>query len=76
MFSVKEKIHIASQIEKLLLALDHPEMPKSKPNFTLHVDGKEAWSWADIRPNWLVEDAILSDSNPWNEVAREEMETP
>ena len=53
MFSTEEKQHIASEIEKLLLSLNHREMPKDKPVFHLHVDGKEVWSWADIKPNWL-----------------------
>ena len=69
MFSTKEKIKIAERIEKLLLDLNHPEMPKSNPNFKLHVDGKEDWSFADIEPNWKVKDT--TNNNPWNEVARE-----
>jgi len=73
MFSVEEKKKIAEAIEKLLLDLNHPEMPKDKPTFKLHVDGKESWSWADIEPNWVYE--IKKPSvNPWNEVAREKME--
>ena len=54
MFSTKEKQHIASEIEMLLLSLNHPEMPKDKPIFALHVDGKEVWSWVDIKPNRLI----------------------
>ena len=71
MFSVKEKVFIAEEIEKLLLSLNHPEMPKEKPMFVIHVDGKESWSWADIVPNWKVAESIESPKNPWNEVARE-----
>jgi len=52
MFSTSEKQHIAAEIEKLLLSLNHPEMPKEKPGFFLHVDGAENWSWANIIPNW------------------------
>jgi len=52
MFSVKEKQFISAQIEKLLLDLNHPEMPKEKPVFFLKVMGKEDWSWAEIKPNW------------------------
>lgn len=33
MFSVAEKKKIAEKIEKLLLSLDHSEMPKEKPVF-------------------------------------------
>ena len=66
MFSVKEKNKIASEVEKLLLSFNHPEMPKEKPEFTLHVSGKESWSWADIEPNWKYENKAPS-VNPWNE---------
>ena len=52
MFSVKEKQFIAGQVEKLLLSLKHPEMPKERPVFMLRVEGKEDWSWAEIKPNW------------------------
>ncbi|KKN28910.1 hypothetical protein LCGC14_0849630 [marine sediment metagenome] len=54
MFSKQEKVHIAEEIEKLLLSLNHPEMPKEKPMFALHVDGKEDCSWANIVPNWTL----------------------
>ena len=51
MFNTKEKQFIARELEKILLSLNHPEMPKEKVNFSLHVDGAEGWSWADIEPN-------------------------
>ncbi len=51
MFSAKEKQKIAEAVEKVLLSFNHPEMPKEKPDFKLHVNGKEDWSWADIEPN-------------------------
>lgn len=70
MFSMKEKQFLAAEIEKLLLGLDHPEMPKFNPNFSLHVDGKESWSWADIKPNWTFSVEGPKVENPWNEVAR------
>ena len=69
MFSVKEKQFISKEIEKLLLGLDHPEMPKEKPKFSLHVDGKESWSWADINPNWTFGINNPPESNPFNEIA-------
>jgi len=71
MFSVKEKQYIASQVEKLLLKLKHPEMPKEKPIFKLHVKGKEDWSWADIEPNWKFGIDNPPQENPFNEVARD-----
>lgn len=71
MFSVEEKKKIAEVIEKTLLELNHPEMPKEKPRFKLHVDGKEGWSWADIEPNWVFEDGKEMGINPFNEISRE-----
>lgn len=67
---MKEKQKIAETIEKMLLELKHPEMPKEKPKFKLHVDGKENWSFADIEPNWVYEDKEPG-VNPFNEVSRE-----
>lgn len=71
MFSMKEKQMIAQKIEELLLSLDHPEMPKEKPQFYLKVLGKESWSWADILPNWTFNEENKTGVNPWNEHARE-----
>lgn len=71
MFSVAEKRLIAAAVEKTLLDLGHPEMPDGKPRFKLYVKGKEAWSWADIEPNWKFDDANPPEVNPWNEHARE-----
>jgi len=70
MFSKKEKIKIANEIEQLLLSFNHPEMPAEKPNFKLHVVGAESWSWADIEPNWKYENSDPG-INPWNEIARQ-----
>ena len=74
MFSVKEKQHIADVIEKTLLALNHPEMPKEKPVFKIHIDGTENWSFADIEPNWKYAEKEDKSINPWNEVARNVMD--
>ena len=71
MFSVEEKRTIASRIEELLLSFNHPEMPKEKPFFKIHIDGKEAWSYADIQPNWTYDESNPPEVNPWNENARE-----
>ena len=75
MFSVSEKKMIAQEVEKLLLNLNHPEMPKEKPKFTLRVDGKEDWSWADIKPNWEYENKAPTVS-VWNEKARQILPKP
>ena len=69
MFSREEKTNIATAIEKLLLDLDHPEMPKKRPSFQLHVEGKEKWSWAVINPNWSYTNTEPTTSH-WNEEAR------
>lgn len=66
MFSSEEKRLIADKIEELLLSLGHPEMPKERPSFALHVDGAEDWSWADIQPNWKFQSKD-PEINPWNE---------
>ena len=73
MFSIKEKQYIASEIEKLLLGLNHPEMQKDKAMFILRVDGKEDRSWAEIKPNWYFSKDNPPKINPWNENARETM---
>jgi hypothetical protein len=66
MFSMAEKKKIAEEVEKLILSFNHPEMPKERPEFKLHIDGKESWSWAIIEPNWHFEDKPPS-INPFNE---------
>ncbi len=67
MFSIKQKQHIAKVIEEALLKLDHPEMPKERPVFKIHIWGKEPWSWADIEPNWIYGDGQTPGINPHNE---------
>lgn len=68
MFSQSEKRKIAEEIEKLLLSFKHPEMPDEKPNFKIHIVGKENWSWADIEPNWKYTNSNPPSLNPWNEM--------
>lgn len=72
MFSMKEKQEIAKVIEEKLLSLNHPEMPKEKPLFNIHIKGKEPWSWANILPNWFFTDDNPPSINPWNENVRKE----
>ncbi|HUS50124.1 MAG TPA: hypothetical protein VMZ91_08155 [Candidatus Paceibacterota bacterium] len=71
MFSLKEKQFIAKEIENLLLNLNHPEMPKEKPAFHLRVEGKEDWSWAEIKPNWTFSIDNPPNINSFNEQARD-----
>ena len=64
MFSVKEKRDISDKIQAILRETDHPELPEGEIRFSIHVDGRESWSWADIKNNG----ACLNPSvNPWNE---------
>jgi len=71
MFSMKEKQYIAGQIEKILLDLKHPELPIEKPKFFLRVEGKEDWSWAEIKPNWTFGVDNPPKINPFNERAKD-----
>lgn len=64
MFSVNQKRQIADAVQKILRATNHPELPKGEIQFTLHVDGAESWSWADICNNGAVTQPSV---NPWNE---------
>lgn len=65
MFSIRQKREIADAVQAILRATNHPELPASEINFALHVDGAEAWSFADIRNNGAVKSPGV---NPWNEV--------
>lgn len=51
MFSVRQKREIADAVQRILRDTGHPELPPGEIAFQLHVDGAEAWSWADIRNN-------------------------
>jgi hypothetical protein len=64
MFSVNQKRMISSAIQKILRDTNHPELPSGEISFSLHVDGAEAWSWADIKNNGSVENPSI---NGWNE---------
>jgi hypothetical protein len=64
MFSVRQKREISDAVQKILRDTAHPELPKGEIQFSLHVDGAETWSWADIRNNGAV---IMPEINPHNE---------
>ena len=64
MFSVKQKRDIAFQIQEILEKTKHPELPKGEIQFSLHVEGAEPWSWADIKNNGNVPNPSV---NPHNE---------
>ncbi len=64
MFSVRQKRDIADKVQTILHNTGHPELPNGEIQFTLHVDGAESWSWADIQNNGAV---ISPSVNPHNE---------
>lgn len=64
---MRQKIEIAQKVEQVLLSFNHPEMPNEKPKFTLHVEGAEAWSFANINPSWKFDEQARS-INPFNEL--------
>jgi len=64
MFSIRQKREIADKVQTILRETHHPELPDGEIQFRLHVDGAEAWSWADITNNGAVP---LPGVNPWNE---------
>jgi len=69
-FSVNQKRAIADAVQQILRDTKHPELPEGEISFQLHVDGAEAWSWADIRNNGAV---TAPDINPWNEMQERKM---
>jgi hypothetical protein len=64
MFSVNQKRQIAESVQRILRDTNHPELPIGEISFSLHVDGAEPWSWADIQNNGAVAHPGI---NPWNE---------
>ena len=64
MFSIAQKRQISDSIQKILRDTKHPELPEGEVSFTLHVDGAQQWSWADIQNNGAVNTPSM---NPHNE---------
>ena len=64
MFSVQQKREIASKVQAVLRETNHPELPEGEIRFTLHVVGREEWSWAIIQNNGAVTSPHV---NHWNE---------
>ncbi len=68
MFSKREKKLIAEKVQTVLKETKHPELPLTgEIKFTLHVQGAESWSWADIQNNGAYLDKEPS-INEWNEL--------
>jgi len=64
MFSVDQKREISEKIQRILRETNHPELPTGEISFMIHVNGAEAWSWADIKNNGCVPNPSV---NPHNE---------
>lgn len=64
MFSVRQKREIADAVQSILRNTNHPELPAGEISFSLHVDGAQAYSWADIQNNGAVLNPTV---NPHNE---------
>ncbi len=64
MFSIQQKRQISDAVQKILRETNHPELPEGEISFDLHVNGKEVWSWADIKNNGAVDHPTV---NPFNE---------
>jgi len=62
-FSVNQKREISNAVQKILRETNHPELPDGEITFHLHIEGAEAWSWADIKNNGSI---INPGINPWN----------
>lgn len=69
MFSINQKRKISKAVQKILRETSHPELPESEIEFSLHVKGKEDWSWADIKNNGSV---TKPGVNLWNELQETE----
>lgn len=66
MFSIRQKREISDKVQQILRETNHPELPKGNIKFTLNVQGKEAWSWAEIHDNASVVNPE-ERANQWNE---------
>lgn len=64
MFSVKQKRHIADEVQKVLRETNHPELPEGEIPFELKVVGATPISFANIRNNGAI---INPSVNPHNE---------
>ena len=51
MFSRQQKREISMRVQAILQSTADEELPDGEIQFILHVDGEDAWSWANIRNN-------------------------
>ncbi|MCK5431368.1 MAG: hypothetical protein KAJ03_01425 [Gammaproteobacteria bacterium] len=64
MFSVKQKRELSDQIQQIIRATNHPELPEGEIQFAIHICGSGPLSWADIKNNG---DVVAPSVNPHNE---------
>ncbi len=64
MFSARQKREISEAVQQVLCKTGHLELPDGEIEFSLHVCGASAMSWADIQNNGAVE---IPGVNPHNE---------
>jgi hypothetical protein len=76
MFSMKEKRHIAREIQKILRNTGHPELPEGEIQFKIHIEGAENWSWADIQNNGAVRSPGMNDHNERQALSHPNRKTP
>jgi hypothetical protein len=51
-------------IQKVIRSTGHPELPEGEIKFSIHIDGAESWSYADICNNGQIDNPSV---NTWNE---------
>jgi hypothetical protein len=64
MFSVRQKREISDKIQNLLRKTNHPELPNTEIEFSIHIHGANDWSWAIIKNNSAITNPSV---NPHNE---------
>lgn len=69
MFSMRQKREIADEIQKILRKTNHPELPEEEIKFNIYIEGKEEWSFANIKNNASVTNPGI---NVWNELQDKE----
>ncbi len=64
MFSIQQKRDISDKIQRILRETNHPELAEGEIVFNIKIEGKESWSWANIKNNASAPNPTC---NPWNE---------
>ena len=65
MLSTQVKKQISEEIQNILQSIKDDELPEGEINFILHIDGKEDWSWSNIRnsgkKDWMVPNVLVKN---------------